>query len=51
VRRAGATAVGAGIVIEKTFQGGGERVRETGLRVNRWRGFASMSEAEGVKFC
>lgn len=51
VRRAGATAVGAGIVIEKTFQGGGGRVRETGLRVESLARIASMSEAEGVKFC
>jgi xanthine phosphoribosyltransferase len=33
VRQAGATVAGAGIVIEKGFQGGGRRVRDSGIRV------------------
>ena len=33
VRQAGAEAVGAGIVIEKGFQGGGDRLRAEGRRI------------------
>ena len=33
VEQAGATAVGAGIVIEKGFQPGGQKLRDAGLRV------------------
>lgn len=33
VKSAGATLVGAGIVIEKGFQGGGKRIRDMGVRV------------------
>ena len=33
VRKAGAEAVGLGAVIEKAFQGGGEKVRAMGCRL------------------
>ena len=33
VKQSGATMVGAGIVIEKGFQHGGERLRQQGLRI------------------
>lgn len=33
IKQAGATAVGAGIVIEKGFQGGGDELRNNGFRV------------------
>lgn len=33
VKQAGATLVGCGIVIEKGFQGGGDRLRKQGIRV------------------
>ena len=46
---AGATAAGAGIVIEKAYQLGGEIVRAQGLRVESLARIASMDE-DGVKF-
>ena len=47
---AGATVVGAGIVIEKAFQPGGELIRSMGVRVESLARIASMSEEDGVKF-
>ena len=51
VRQAGAQVVGAGIVIEKAFQPGGERIREQGVRVESLVRIQEMSEETGVKFC
>ena len=52
VKQAGATAVGAGIIIEKAYQRGGDYARnELGLRVESLAKVASMSVEEGVKFC
>lgn len=50
VRQAGATLVGAGIVIEKAFQPGGDRIRAKGVRVESLARIASMSEEGGVVF-
>ena len=50
VQDAGATLVGAGIVIEKGFQEGGELVRKTGVRVESLAVIDSMSEEYGVRF-
>ena len=50
VRQAEATLVGAGIVIEKAFQPGGERLRAKGIRVESLARIASMSEEEGITF-
>jgi xanthine phosphoribosyltransferase len=50
VNMAGATLVGAGIVIEKGFQKGGERVREAGIRVESLAIIDSMDEKTGVRF-
>ena len=44
------TVVGAGIVIEKAFQPGGELIRSMGVRVESLARIASMSEEDGVKF-
>ncbi|MDD2534068.1 MAG: xanthine phosphoribosyltransferase [Eubacteriales bacterium] len=44
VRQAGATVAGAGIVIEKGFQSGGQRVRSTGIRVESLAIIKDMSE-------
>ena len=44
VRSAGATVVGAGIVIEKGFQIGGEMLRKEGLRVESLAIIESMSD-------
>ncbi len=49
VHDAGATVVGAGIVIEKAYQPGGDIVRGQGVRVESLARIASMDEG-GVKF-
>lgn len=51
VKDAGAELVGGGIVIEKAFQPGGERIRGQGIRVESLARIASMSEETGVVFC
>lgn len=50
VRQAGAELVGAGIVIEKAFQPGGDRIRAQGIRVESLARVKSMSEEHGVEF-
>ncbi len=51
IRDAGAEVVGAGIVIEKAYQNGGQIVRDTGVRVESLARIASMTEEDGVTFC
>jgi len=51
VRQSGAELVGAGIVIEKAYQDGGERIRSLGVRVESLARIASMSEEGGIVFC
>ena len=48
--QAGASVVGAGIAIEKAFQGGGDRMRAEGMRVESLAKIASMSD-DGLVFC
>lgn len=48
--QAGATLVGAGIAIEKVFQGGGDALRAQGLRVESLAKIAEMSD-DGLTFC
>lgn len=50
VKDAGATLIGAGIVIEKGFQQGGEIVRSSGVRVESLAIIDSMDEKTGVVF-
>ncbi len=50
VESAGATVVGCGIVIEKTYQGGGDIIRNRGYRVESLAKIKSMSETE-IEFC
>ena len=50
VHQAGAQLVGAGIVIEKAFQPGGDRLRARGIRVESLARIKSMNEATGVEF-
>ena len=50
VAQAGGTTVGAGIAIEKVFQGGGKRLRAEGMRVESLARIASMDE-KGIVFC
>lgn len=51
VRAAGATLVGAGIVIEKAFQPGGQLIRDTGVRVESLARIAAMDVESGISFC
>ena len=50
VRQAGATVVGAGIAIEKVFQGGGNQLREEGMRVESLARIAAMTD-DSIEFC
>ena len=50
VSQSGAELVGAGIVIEKAFQDGGEKIRNMGIRVESLARVASMSPEGGVVF-
>lgn len=50
VEMAGATLVGAGIVIEKGFQGGGDLIRGMGIRLESLAIVDSMSPENGVTF-
>lgn len=49
-RQAGATVVGAGVAVEKVYQGGGEKVRAQGVRVESLARIQSMSPDQGVVF-
>ena len=50
VNQSGATLVGAGILIEKEYQGGGNIIRERGIRVESLAKIASLDE-NGITFC
>lgn len=50
VEQAGATTVGAGIVIEKAYQPGGDIIRSRGIRVESLARIESMSVEDGIKF-
>ena len=50
VGQSGAELAGAGIVIEKAFQPGGDRIRAKGVRVESLARVKSMSEETGVEF-
>lgn len=45
---AGATIVGAGIAVEKAYQGGGDKIRARGVRIESLAKIRSMSESEIV---
>jgi len=48
---AGATVIGCGIVIEKKYQGGGDKLRARGVRVESLAMIQSMSEDGKIEFC
>ena len=50
VKESGATLVGAGIVIEKAYQQGGEMIRRMGIRVESLAKIASMDVRSGIRF-
>ncbi len=49
--QAGATIVGAGVFVEKTYQGGGDEIRARGVRVESLARIKSMSVEDGIEFC
>lgn len=51
VTQAGATVVGAGIAVEKAFQGGGDWLRAQGLRIESLARVAEMDPETGLRFC
>lgn len=48
IEKAGAKTAGAGIVIEKAYQGGGNLVRDMGIRVESLAKIKSISEKDGI---
>ncbi len=50
IQDAGATVVGAGIVIEKAYQDGGKNIRDMGIRVESLARIQSMSPEGGCVF-
>ncbi|MBP5292786.1 MAG: xanthine phosphoribosyltransferase [Clostridia bacterium] len=50
VSQSGATVVGAGILIEKVYQGGGDLIRSRGIRVESLARIASMDPVKGFVF-
>ena len=51
IEKAGAKTAGAGIVIEKAYQGGGNLVRDMGIRVESVAKIKSISKKDGIVFC
>lgn len=51
IEKAGAKTAGAGIVIEKAYQGGGNLVRDMGIRVESLAKIKSISKKDGIMFC
>ena len=51
IEKAGAKTAGAGIVIENAYQGGGNLVRDMGIRVESLAKIKSISKKDGIVFC
>ena len=51
VEMAGGTVVGAGIAVEKSFQGGGDKLRAEGLRIESLAKIESMTDEGEITFC
>lgn len=51
VNKSGAKLVGAGIVIEKAYQDGGAKLRESGVRIESLAKIKSMSTNGSIEFC
>lgn len=50
VKEAGAALVGCGVMIEKVLCGGGEKLRQMGIRLISLAKIGEVSEAEGIVF-
>ena len=51
VEMGGGTVVGAGVAVEKAFQGGGEKLRAEGLRIESLAKIESMTDEGEITFC
>ena len=51
VEMGGGTVGGAGVAVEKAFQGGGDKLRAEGMRVESLAKIASMTDAGEISFC
>lgn len=51
IKSAGAEIIGAGIVVEKAFQQGGELIRSQGIRVESLARVESMTDDGRITFC
>ena len=51
VEMAGASVVGACVAVEKAFQGGGDKLRAEGMRIESLAKIASMSDDGEITFC
>ena len=51
VKQAGGEVVGAGIAVEKVFQGGGNMLRAKGMRIDSLAKVASMDDSGKIEFC
>ena len=51
IEKAGAKTAGEGIDIEKAYQGGGNLVRDMGIRVESLAKIKSISKKDGIVFC
>ena len=51
IEKAVAKPAGAGIVIDKAYQGGGNLVRDMGIRVESLAKIKSISKKDGIVFC
>lgn len=49
--QAKAQVIGAGIIIEKEYQGGGNKLRAEGMRIESLAKIKAMSVEEGIEFC
>lgn len=50
-RQAGSTVVGCAIAVEKKYQGGGDNLRNKGIRVESMAKIQSMDPEKGIVFC
>ena len=51
VNQAGATLIGAAVAIEKAFQPGGKRLRESGVRVEALARVSALNKDGTIEFC
>ena len=49
--QAGASVVGAGIAVEKVFQGGGNKLREEGMHIESLAMVEAMGDDGSIRFC